>query len=73
MAGGSQEGLAARQRAQEAEPASPCRAKGGSLFASENHRGLHSHDRVFDVIVMSRPDADTASLHNRAIESGSGS
>jgi nucleotide-binding universal stress UspA family protein len=29
-----------------------------------------SHGRVFDVIVMSRPDADTASLHNRAIESG---
>jgi hypothetical protein len=26
--------------------------------------------RVFDVIVMSRPDADTDSLHNRAIESG---
>ena len=29
-----------------------------------------SHGRVFDVIVMSRPDADTDSLHNRAIESG---
>jgi nucleotide-binding universal stress UspA family protein len=29
-----------------------------------------SHGRVFDVIVMGRPDADTASLHNRAIESG---
>src|SRR5262245_2350559 len=29
-----------------------------------------SHGRVFDVIVMSRPDADTASFHNRAIESG---
>jgi nucleotide-binding universal stress UspA family protein len=29
-----------------------------------------SQGRVFDVIVMSRPDADTDSLHNRAIESG---
>src|SRR5215468_11570533 len=29
-----------------------------------------SHGRVFDVIVMSRPDADTSSFHNRAIESG---
>jgi nucleotide-binding universal stress UspA family protein len=29
-----------------------------------------SHGRVFDLAVMSRPDADTDSLHNRAIESG---
>jgi len=29
-----------------------------------------SHGRVFDVIVMSRPDAEMASPHNRAIESG---
>src|SRR5215831_13625074 len=29
-----------------------------------------SHGRVFDVIVMSRPAADTIPLHNRAIESG---
>jgi nucleotide-binding universal stress UspA family protein len=29
-----------------------------------------SHGRVFDLTVMSRPDADTDSLHNRAIESG---
>ena len=29
-----------------------------------------SHGRAFDVIVMSRPDADTAALYSRAIESG---
>jgi nucleotide-binding universal stress UspA family protein len=29
-----------------------------------------SHGRTFDVIVMSRPDADTGALYNRAIESG---
>jgi len=29
-----------------------------------------SHSRAFDVTVMSRPDADTDSLYNRAIESG---
>lgn len=29
-----------------------------------------SHGRVFDVIVMRRPDTDTDTLHNRAIESG---
>jgi nucleotide-binding universal stress UspA family protein len=29
-----------------------------------------SHGRVFDVIVMSRPDADTTGLYRRAIESG---
>src|ERR1700730_13904132 len=29
-----------------------------------------SHGRAFDVIVMSRPDADTAAPYNRAIESG---
>ena len=29
-----------------------------------------SYGRAFDVIVMSRPDADTASLYSRAIESG---
>jgi nucleotide-binding universal stress UspA family protein len=29
-----------------------------------------SHGRTFDVIVMSRPGADTAPLYNRAIESG---
>jgi nucleotide-binding universal stress UspA family protein len=29
-----------------------------------------SHGRAFDVIVMSRPDADTAALYIRAIESG---
>jgi nucleotide-binding universal stress UspA family protein len=29
-----------------------------------------SHGRAFDVIVMSRPDAETAAIYNRAIESG---
>src|SRR3984893_10438074 len=29
-----------------------------------------NHGRAFDVIVMSRPDADTAAPYNRAIESG---
>ena len=29
-----------------------------------------SHGRTFDLIVMSRPDADAAPLYNRAIESG---
>jgi nucleotide-binding universal stress UspA family protein len=29
-----------------------------------------SHGRVFDVIVMSRPDGDTAGIYRRAIESG---
>ena len=31
---------------------------------------IGSHGRAFDVIVMSRPDADTVAPYNRAIESG---
>src|SRR6516164_3757586 len=38
--------------------------------APEGESFVGSQGRVFDVTVMSRPDADTHSLHNRAIESG---
>ena len=38
--------------------------------APEGETFVGSHGRAFDVTVMSRPDADTLSLHNRAIESG---
>jgi nucleotide-binding universal stress UspA family protein len=38
--------------------------------APEGESFVGSHGRAFDVTVMSRPDADTLSLHNRAIESG---
>jgi len=37
--------------------------------AAEGEDSVGSHGRVFDVIVLSRPNADTTSLHNRAIES----
>jgi nucleotide-binding universal stress UspA family protein len=38
--------------------------------APEGETFVGSHGRAFDVTVMSRPDADTLSLHSRAIESG---
>ena len=38
--------------------------------APEGEAFVGSQGRAFDVTVMSRPDADTLSLHNRAIESG---
>ena len=38
--------------------------------APEGETFVGSHGRTFDVTVMSRPDADTLSLHSRAIESG---
>jgi nucleotide-binding universal stress UspA family protein len=38
--------------------------------APEGESFIGSYGRVFDVIVMSRPDADSTGLHNRAIESG---
>jgi nucleotide-binding universal stress UspA family protein len=38
--------------------------------APEGETFVGSQGRAFDVTVMSRPDAETVSLHNRAIESG---
>lgn len=38
--------------------------------APEGESFVGSYGRVFDVIVMSRPDANTVGLHNRALESG---
>jgi nucleotide-binding universal stress UspA family protein len=38
--------------------------------APEGEDFVGSHGRVFDIIVMSRPEADAAGLHERAIESG---
>jgi nucleotide-binding universal stress UspA family protein len=38
--------------------------------ASEGEGFVGSYGRVFDVTVLSRPDANTIGLHNRAIESG---
>jgi len=38
--------------------------------APEGEAFVGSQGRAFDVTIMSRPDADTLSLHNRAIESG---
>jgi nucleotide-binding universal stress UspA family protein len=38
--------------------------------APEGESFVGSHGRVFDVIVMNRPDARSSGLHNRAIESG---
>jgi len=38
--------------------------------APEGEGFVGSQGRAFDVTVMSRPDTDTLSLHNRAIESG---
>lgn len=38
--------------------------------APEGDSFVGSYGRVFDVIVMSRPDANSIGLHNRAIESG---
>jgi nucleotide-binding universal stress UspA family protein len=38
--------------------------------APEGEAFVGSQGRAFDVTVMSRPDTDTLSLHNRAIESG---
>ncbi len=38
--------------------------------APEGESVVGSYGRVFDVIVMSRPDANTIGLHNKAIESG---
>ena len=51
--------------------AAPDRPSCGWLAdAPEGETFVGSHGRCFDVTVMSRPDADTLSLHNRAIESG---
>jgi nucleotide-binding universal stress UspA family protein len=38
--------------------------------APEGESFVGSHGRVFDVIVMNRPDANSTGLYNRAIESG---
>jgi nucleotide-binding universal stress UspA family protein len=38
--------------------------------APEGEGFVGNHGRVFDVIVMSRPDANSTGLHTRAIESG---
>ncbi len=38
--------------------------------APEGDSFVGSYGRVFDVIVMSRPDANSSALHSRAIESG---
>ncbi len=38
--------------------------------APEGEEFVGSYGRVFDVIVLGRPDANTIGLHNRAIESG---
>lgn len=38
--------------------------------ASEGESFVGSYGRVFDVIVMNRPDANSTGLYNRAIESG---
>jgi nucleotide-binding universal stress UspA family protein len=38
--------------------------------APEGEDVVGSYGRVFDIIVMSRPDADAAGLHERAVESG---
>jgi nucleotide-binding universal stress UspA family protein len=38
--------------------------------APEGETFVGSQGRAFDVTIMSRPDAETVSLHNRAIESG---
>jgi nucleotide-binding universal stress UspA family protein len=37
--------------------------------AAEGEDFVGSYGRVFDIIVLGRPDADTSTLHNRAIES----
>jgi nucleotide-binding universal stress UspA family protein len=38
--------------------------------APEGENFVGSYGRVFDVIVMSRPDANTIGVHNKALESG---
>src|SRR4029078_5903059 len=38
--------------------------------AAEGESFVGSYGRVFDITVLSRPDANTIGLHNRAIESG---
>ena len=38
--------------------------------APEGEGFVGSYGRVFDITVLSRPDANTIGLHNRAIESG---
>jgi len=38
--------------------------------APEGESFVGSYGRVFDITVLSRPDANTIGLHNRAIESG---
>ena len=38
--------------------------------APEGESFVGSYGRVFDITVLSRPDANTSGLHNRAIESG---
>jgi nucleotide-binding universal stress UspA family protein len=43
----------------------------GWLAAAPEDEGfIGSHGRAFDITVLSRPDADSTSLHQRAIESG---
>src|SRR5262249_30558342 len=42
----------------------------GRGAAPEGEDFVGSHGRVFDIIVMSRSEADSAGLHERAIESG---
>src|SRR5215467_7696665 len=46
----------------------PC--SGWLADAPEGESFVGSQGRAFDVTIMSRPDADTHSLHSRAIESG---
>ena len=38
--------------------------------APEGESFVGSHGRAFDVIVLSRPDANTTGLHNKSVESG---
>src|SRR5262249_44032866 len=48
----------------------PMLSYGWLADAPEGESFVGSYGRVFDLIVLSRPDENTTGLHNRAVESG---
>ncbi|HTS41912.1 MAG TPA: universal stress protein [Xanthobacteraceae bacterium] len=57
-------------RVPRANGGAPAFSFGWLAEAPEGESFVGSYGRVFDIIVLSRPDANTTGLHNKSIESG---
>src|SRR5262249_23961995 len=63
-------GFMAENKVPRANGEAPAPSFGWLADAPEGESFVGSYGRVLDIIVLSRPDANTTGLHNKSVESG---